>query len=145
MIADAAGNNSAIESVITKFDLEKPTSTVLSPSAEFVNTLTAVSGEANDERSGARVYEAGLGTYTVKVAVRLVGGNWWSGSAFDQPEPSWFEAPVDTAPYSIGKSTLSWTYTLPGNLQSAIATNKRQNYRFVTYAYDLAFNKEFGP
>ncbi|MDP2864769.1 MAG: Ig-like domain repeat protein, partial [Elusimicrobiota bacterium] len=145
--ADLAGNYSAVSNAITKFDLDKPTSTVLSPSAEYVNSIPVISGQASDERYGAREYEAQLGTYTVRTAIKLVGGNWWnnSASAFNSASPLWYETGVNTAPYTLGQATVTWSYSLPAGLQSAISTNKRQDYRFVTYAYDQALNKEYGP
>ncbi|MBI4655315.1 MAG: hypothetical protein HY746_01070, partial [Elusimicrobia bacterium] len=46
-------------------------------------------------------------------------------------------------------STVTWTYNLSTDLQTAISnlgtTVPRKDYWFVTYAYDLALNKEFGP
>ncbi|MEK7721773.1 MAG: hypothetical protein AAB359_05235, partial [Elusimicrobiota bacterium] len=145
--ADLAGSYSAVSGAITKFDLDKPTSTVLSPSAEFVNSITVVSGQASDERYGQREYEARLGTYTVRIGIRLIGGNWWnnSDSAFNTTSPVWYETSVNTAPYTLGQATVTWNYNLSAGLQSAINTNKRQDYRFVTYAYDLSMNKEYGP
>ncbi|MBI4656406.1 MAG: hypothetical protein HY746_06650, partial [Elusimicrobia bacterium] len=142
---DIAQNISAVSNVITYFDLDKPTSTVLSPSAEYVNSIPMVSGEANDERFGPRDYEAKLGTYTVKVAIKLVGGNWWLediSPAFDSGQPVWYETSVDTFNYISGFSTVTWTYNLSTDLQTAISnlgtTVPRKDYWFVTYAYDLA-------
>jgi len=142
---DQVGNPSSIASVIVNFDLENPTSTVNNPSTEYVNSWTSISGYASDERNGERLYEAKLGTYTVKAAIKLQGGSWWGGSGFDSIEPVWFEASVDTTPYSLGQATVSWVYNFPPNLQNSIVSLKSQTYWTVTYAYDLALNKEFGP
>ncbi|MCK5584360.1 MAG: hypothetical protein KAI33_11235, partial [Elusimicrobiales bacterium] len=98
------------------------------------------------ERYSVRTYESKLGTHTVKVALGIVGGNWWNGSDFAVPGTiTWFEVAVDTAPYVIGDSTVSWVYNMPQNLLDAMSSIGTKNYRIVTWAYDLAENREFGP
>ncbi|MDT8286528.1 MAG: hypothetical protein RQ748_05405, partial [Elusimicrobiales bacterium] len=149
--ADVAGNLSAPASVVTKFDLDIPTATVVSPSADYVRSLTLIAGTASDERYGARTYEAGLGTYTVKVAMRLIGGDWWNGSnAFNSANPVWYETAVDTAPYGAGQAVLDWTWQVPAGMQSVISGLSAsppylRSYLAVPWAYDLALNREFGP
>jgi hypothetical protein len=149
--ADDAGNYSGIASVTTKFDLDIPTATVTSPMTEYVRTLPLILGTAQDERNGVRTYEAGLGTYTVKVAVRLVGGNWWNGAdAFNSANPVWYETAVDTAAYGAGQPVVDWQYTVPGNIQGVMAglsgsAPYLRSYLLVPWAYDLAQNREFGP
>ncbi|HBE87556.1 MAG TPA: hypothetical protein DDW67_00235, partial [Elusimicrobia bacterium] len=143
---DIAGNHSAVTSVEARYDLDIPTSTVVSPAAAYVKSLSLISGTVSDERYGARTYEAGLGTYTVKVAVRLVGGNWWNGTdAFNSANPRWYETAVDTAPYGAGEAVLNWTYAVPGDMQGVISGLGRKDYLVVPWAYDLALNREFGP
>ncbi|MHB0996888.1 MAG: hypothetical protein ACYC2I_11015, partial [Elusimicrobiales bacterium] len=149
--ADQAGNYSAVTAVTTRYDVRVPTSALTSPSALYVQSLPLVSGTASDELLAAYTYEAGLGTYTVKVAVRLVGGNWWDGAGtFGAANPVWYEAAVDTAPYAAGQAVVDWSYSLPASMKSAmdnLATLPPylNSYLVVPWAYDLAQNREFGP
>jgi len=149
--ADAAGNYSGVTSVTTKFDLDIPTSTVTGPMTEYVKALTVITGTAQDERNGIRTYEASLGTYTVKMAIRIVGGNWWNGStAFDSANPKWYEVAVNTAPYGSGDPVVGWQYLVPADVQGVMAGLSGsppylRSYLLVPWAYDLAQNREFGP
>ncbi|MBU4257708.1 hypothetical protein KKC04_04845, partial [Patescibacteria group bacterium] len=144
--ADFAKNNSSISGVIVKYDIEKPTSTITAPNGEYVNSLTQISGTASDDTDGALSYEAGLGTYTVKVAIRRLSGSagWWDEgtSDFSSGSPKWYEANNSTV-----TSPNEFSYGLSAAIQTNMTDPSRQNYqyRIVTWAYDLAQNREFGP
>ncbi|MCK5358689.1 MAG: hypothetical protein KAJ48_09865, partial [Elusimicrobiales bacterium] len=143
---DIAENDSDVSSVIIKYDIEKPTSTITAPSAEYINSLTQISGTAQDERYGSRSYEARLGTYTVKVAIKRLSGSvgWWDQGTedFSSGSPKWYEAENLIAP-----SPNEFTYDLSAEIQTKMTDSNHQDYQYwiVPWAYDLAQNREFGP
>ena len=141
---DTAGNASAVSSVIIYYDLDKPTSTVVSPGNSYITSWSQITGYAWDDVANNKSYEATFGTYTVKVAIQRIGAGWWNGT-FGGGSPVWYETVVDTSPYAQGYTTYTWTYNMPAPLQSAITTGKTFSYLVVPWAYDLAQNREFGP
>jgi len=143
---DIAGNESSVASAQISFDLNKPTSTVTEPLQEYVSELTAVYGQVSDDIDSSFNYEAKVGTYTLKVAMKLRYGGWWNGSdAFDAVNPSWFEAQIDTGPYGSGANVVDWSYNLPSSMQGVIGGLGTTDYIAVPWSWDLAQNKEFGP
>ncbi|PIU20390.1 MAG: hypothetical protein COT18_02520, partial [Elusimicrobia bacterium CG08_land_8_20_14_0_20_59_10] len=149
-VYDLAGNHPAVPAAVEmKYDLDIPTSTITSPSAEYVNSLPSISGQASDDLSNNKTYEAGLGTYTVKAALQLVGGKWWDGAGFTGDDPSWYETSVNTGPYSVGGFILDWTWDMTavgkvGELQSVINSLGTRDYLAVSWSYDLAENRQYG-
>ncbi|OVE76238.1 hypothetical protein BVX98_06325, partial [bacterium F11] len=136
---DEAGNVSPIDTITFKYDNLKPTSTVTSPPAGFVTSLTQVDGTASDDPSSSLNFEAALGTHTVTVAFQQQSNSkWWDGGAFLGDDPTYFEVTNSTNP-----SPNTWSYTLPGDIQSALTPGV--GYKIVPRTTDLADNVEFGP
>ncbi|MFN0117549.1 MAG: hypothetical protein ACKVQC_04550, partial [Elusimicrobiota bacterium] len=134
---DNAGNSVTTSNVTFQYDVEIPTSSITSPVAGYVTSLTSIAGTASDERFGARNYEAKLGTYTIGVAFYdSVAIKWWDGSSFDGAGPTYFEVVNTTTAFPN-----TWSYSVPGALQSALIDGR--TYRIVPRAVDLAANAEF--
>ncbi|OVE75290.1 hypothetical protein BVX98_07865, partial [bacterium F11] len=140
-VYDVASNTSTLETVTFKYDVEIPTSAIVSPVPGYrTSPLTEITGTAGDERYGGRTYRADLGTYTVGVAIYSVSDDrWWNDSSedYDLADPSYYEVVNDTT-----TNPDEWTYTLPNPLANSFANG--QSYRIVSRAYDLADNAEFG-
>jgi len=143
---DIAGNSGPTASVTIKYDVEIPTSTINWPKPGYVVSFSSITGTATDERYGSRTYEAKLGTYTVKVALQRITApsGWWSevSGDFDSANPNWYEANNSTT-----TTPNQFVYNLSASLQTYLdnASNQNVQYRLVTWSYDLALNREYGP
>ena len=84
--ATNAGNTSAT----FVYDVQKPTSAVTSPVPGYLNTLTTISGAANDQ--GGSTHPSGISVASVTVAIQQVGGSWWNGSTFGGANPLYSSA-----------------------------------------------------
>src|SRR5262249_30787424 len=116
---NAQNQNSAVATFV--FDTQVPTSTIMSPVAGFVKTLTGVQGTASDVIP-AMQFASKLSTGSVSVGIQLVGTGWWNGSDFTSGNPMYYTAVNSTTP-----SPNTWTYTFGGNLPGAIAAQSGQS------------------
>ncbi|MCX5784356.1 MAG: hypothetical protein NTX59_01575, partial [Elusimicrobia bacterium] len=144
---DYAGNY-LVNSVTIKYDIEKPTSTITYPLSGITTGFSQLTGTASDERVAVRNYEASLGTYTIKVAIKRVNApaGWWNQTSgnFGASNPVWYE--VYNATNTGGGYPTRFSYSLTAELKAVMADplNEGATYWFVPWAYDLAQNREFG-
>ncbi|MEK7721017.1 MAG: hypothetical protein AAB359_01355, partial [Elusimicrobiota bacterium] len=140
-----SAENSGVNPVAMQYDTEKPTSTITYPLPGYTTGFTQISGTAKDDADNSTAYEAGLGTYTVKVAVKRLTGTeigWCNGANCLAVNPLWYEANLATT----GAATGGFVYNLPGAFVSYMTDSARQNesYRLVSWSYDLAGNCQYG-
>ena len=81
-------------------------------------------------------HPSGISTNGVSVAIQQVGGSWWDGAGFNGSNPLYSAATY------VGASSGTWSYTLPGALQSAL--NSGFQYFIISRSTDIAANPEFG-
>ena len=109
----------------------------------YLTALPTISGTATDNPGGTTYNSpSGISTSSVQVAVRLVGGSWWNGTAqnFNGSDPDYTAFTVVNATTT---NPNAWSVTVPAGLQNALATGN--SYRLISRAMDNAGNAEFGP
>ena len=133
---DIAGN-SAMATHQIFYDVKPATSVITTPAPPYMNGLATIAGTATDNPGNIYTNPSKLSTGAVSIAIKQTGSNWWNGSDFITS--------VDPVYYTVTNTTTTnpntWTYSLPGALQSALTSGK--SYRLISRSTDTAGNTEF--
>ncbi len=132
---DQSGNieTALVPQIAAWYDVTKPTTSLTSPlSSTYRSELDSIQGNAFDATAGL----AALASNGVQVRILELGGNWWGGSSFNQPDPNaaWSNA--------TGGTPTSWTY-VNGSLTSALQSGT--TYLIQVRAKDTAVPANQGP